>query len=218
MCASYFVPMPASPPRASAPGASVRRETPRAALGTRKHQNQRSRGSTRAGAALSHKGAPRPTTEQSEPRRSAACASGSRHGPRRRRRGAYRPEADHGGAARRLPGRAGPPRRQVVLFCGAAQARGLRGRPTPAWNHMSRWHSSVATQVKFAQKQAALQAKNAKPDKKVTDFVRRIRRVLDKKSREHGGTEGTYLREYDLGVLRCRGAFPALDGLVSISP
>ena len=60
---------------------------------------------------------------------------------------------------------------------------------------MSRWYSSVATQVKFAQKQAALQAKNAKPDKKVTDFVRRIRRVLDKKSREHGGTEGTYLRE-----------------------
>ena len=55
--------------------------------------------------------------------------------------------------------------------------------------------SSVDTQVKFAQKQAALQAKNAKPDRKVTDFVRRIRRVLDKKSREHGGTEGTYLRE-----------------------
>ena len=133
MCASYFVPMPASPPRASAPDASVRRETPRAALGTRKHQNQRSRGSTRAGAALSHKGAPRPTTEQSEPRRSAACASGSRHGPRRRRRGACRPEADHGGAARRLPRGAGPPRRQVVLFCGAAQARGLRRRRTPAW-------------------------------------------------------------------------------------
>ena len=61
-----------------------------------------------------------------------------------------------------------------------------RGRPE---------NSSVHTQVKFAQKQAALQAKNAKPDRKVTDFVRRIRRVLDKKSREHGGTEGTYLRE-----------------------
>ena len=81
---------------------------------------------------------------------------------------------------------------------------------------MSRWYSSVKTQVKFAQKQAALQAKNAKPDKKVTDFVRRIRRVLDKKSREHGGTEGTYLREHDLGVLKCRGAFTSLDGLVSM--
>ena len=77
-------------------------------------------------------------------------------------------------------------------------------------------NSSVDTQVKFAQKQAALQAKNAKPDRKVTDFVRRIRRVLDKKSREHGGTEGTYLREYDLGVPACGGAFTSLDGLVSI--
>ena len=62
--------------------------------------------------------------------------------------------------------------------------------------------SLVDTQVKFAQKQAALQAKNAKPDKKVTDFVRRIRRVLDKKSREHGGTEGTYLRECFLNWVR----------------
>ena len=41
-------------------------------------------------------------------------------------------------------------------------------------NHRSTWLSLVATQVKFAQKQAALQAKNAKPDRKVTDFVRRI--------------------------------------------
>ena len=63
-------------------------------------------------------------------------------------------------------------------------------------------NSLVNTQVKFAQKQAALQAKNAKPDKKVTDFVRRIRRVLDKKSREHGGTEGTYLRECFLNWVR----------------
>ena len=63
-------------------------------------------------------------------------------------------------------------------------------------------NSSVDTQVKFAQKQAALQAKSAKPDKKVTDFVRRIRRVLDKKSREHGGTEGTYLRECFLNWVR----------------
>ena len=47
-------------------------------------------------------------------------------------------------------------------------------------NHRSTWLSLVATQVKFAQKQAALQAKNAKPDRKVTDFVRRIRRVLIK--------------------------------------
>ena len=36
----------------------------------------------------------------------------------------------------------------------------------------------------------------------MTDFVRRIRRVLDKKSREHGGTEGTYLRECFLNWVR----------------
>ena len=77
---------------------------------------------------------------------------------------------------------------------------------------MSRWHSSVATQVKFAQKQAALQAKNAKPDRKVTDFVRRIRRVLDKKSREHGGTEGTYLRECFLNWdADCSGTIDAIE-------
>ena len=132
MCASYFVPMPASPPRASAPDASVRRETPRAALGTRNYQNQRSRGRTRAGAALSHKGAPRPTTEQSEPRRSAACASGSRHGPRRQQRRPGGPQGHHGGQTSRVQRRAGPPRRQVELLRGAAEARGLRGRATPA--------------------------------------------------------------------------------------
>ena len=73
-------------------------------------------------------------------------------------------------------------------------------------------NSSVTTQVKFAQKQAALQAKSAKPDKKVTDFVRRIRRVLDKKSREHGGTEGTYLRECFLNWdADCSGTIDAIE-------
>jgi len=79
-------------------------------------------------------------------------------------------------------------------------------------NHRSTWLSLVATQVKFAQKQAALQAKNAKPDRKVTDFVRRIRRVLDKKSREHGGTEGTYLRECFLNWdADCSGTIDAIE-------
>ena len=74
-----------------------------------------------------------------------------------------------------------------------------------------RKHEDFAA-VKFAQKQAALQAKSAKPDKKVTDFVRRIRRVLDKKSREHGGTEGTYLRECFLNWdADCSGTIDAIE-------
>ena len=74
------------------------------------------------------------------------------------------------------------------------------------------WTWLSSPHVKFAQKQAALQAKNAKPDRKVTDFVRRIRRVLDKKSREHGGTEGTYLRECFLNWdADCSGTIDAIE-------
>jgi Ca2+-binding EF-hand superfamily protein len=74
-----------------------------------------------------------------------------------------------------------------------------------------RRHEDYAA-VKFEQKQAALRAKNAHPDKRAGDFVRRLRRVLDLKSREHGGTEGTYLRECFLNWdADCSGTIDAVE-------
>ena len=91
---------------------------------------------------------------------------------------------------------AAPADPKAIMEARRAAYREEQGLPDVKWSCFAeqRKHEDFAA-VKFAQKQAALQAKSAKPDKKVTDFVRRIRRVLDKKSREHGGTEGTYLRE-----------------------
>ena len=135
---------------------------------TRKRQNQRSLGRTRAGAPLSRgqRGRPSIVAPESSPAKMGRAAAAAPADPKaimEARRAAYREEQG-------LP--------DVKWSCFAEQRK----------------HEDFAA-VKFAQKQAALQAKSAKPDKKVTDFVRRIRRVLDKKSREHGGTEGTYLRE-----------------------
>ena len=92
---------------------------------------------------------------------------------------------------------------KAIMEARRAAYREEQGLPDVKWSCFAeqRKHEDFAA-VKFAQKQAALQAKSAKPDKKVTDFVRRIRRVLDKKSREHGGTEGTYLRECFLNWVR----------------
>ena len=96
----------------------------------------------------------------------------------------------------RAASNAAPADPKAVMEARRAAYREEQGLPDVKWSCFAeqRKHEDFAA-VKFAQKQAALQAKSAKPDKKVTDFVRRIRRVLDKKSREHGGTEGTYLRE-----------------------
>mmetsp|Transcript_12564 Transcript_12564/g.33126 ORF Transcript_12564/g.33126 Transcript_12564/m.33126 type:complete len:607 (-) Transcript_12564:42-1862(-) len=102
---------------------------------------------------------------------------------------------------------------KAVMEARRAAYREEQGLPDVKWSCFAeqRRHEDFAA-VKFAQKQAALQAKNARPDRKVTDFVRRIRRVLDKKSREHGGTEGTYLRECFLNWdADCSGTIDAVE-------
>ena len=108
---------------------------------------------------------------------------------------------------------AAPADPKAVMEARRAAYREEQGLPDVKWSCFAeqRKHEDFAA-VKFAQKQAALQAKSAKPDKKVTDFVRRIRRVLDKKSREHGGTEGTYLRECFLNWdADCSGTIDAIE-------
>ena len=56
-----------------------------------------------------------------------------------------------------------------------------------------RRHEDFAA-IRFEQKQASIQVKKDKPDLRIVDFCQRLRRHLDKRVRELGGTESSVLR------------------------